>query len=103
MIFDSIIFIFAFLPVVLIVYHIAPDWLKNGVLLLASLIFYAWGGLIYLCFMLVSVIFNYVCGLWIAGKAKKRRGVRMRLAVCLIVNMVMLGMLKYGESLPGSL
>lgn len=103
MIFDSIIFIFAFLPVVLIVYHIAPDWLKNGVLLLASLIFYAWGGLIYLCFMLVSVIFNYVCGLWIAGKAKKRRDVRMRLAVCLIVNMVMLGMLKYGESLPGSL
>lgn len=103
MIFDSIIFLFAFLPVLLIVYHFVPDRLKNGVLLLASLLFCAWGGLIYLCFMVVSVIFNYICGLWIAGKAKKRRSKKVRLFVCLTVDMVMLGILKMGGSLPESL
>lgn len=103
MIFDSIIFLFAFLPVLLIVYHTVPVQLKNGVLLLASLFFYAWGGLLYLCFMIVSIIFNYICGLWIAGKAKKRHTQRLRLCVCLVVNILMLGILKYGGLLLDSL
>ena len=99
MTFDSVVFLFAFLPVLLIVYHIAPARVKNGALLLASLIFYGWGGLGYLCFMAVSVVFNYICGLWIAGQAKKRRSARLRLIICVALNVLMLLILKYGRSL----
>ena len=43
MLFSSIPFLYTFLPCVLIVYFLSPDRLKNTVLLLASLLFYAWG------------------------------------------------------------
>jgi alginate O-acetyltransferase complex protein AlgI len=44
MVFSSITFLVYFLPVFLLIYHLAPDRLKNGVILLSSILFYAWGG-----------------------------------------------------------
>ena len=43
MLFSSLTFLYGFLPAVLIAYFLAPGAWKNGVLLLASLLFYAWG------------------------------------------------------------
>lgn len=43
MLFDSVVFLFSFLPAVLLLYYLLPGMLKNAVLLLASLVFYAWG------------------------------------------------------------
>ena len=43
MLFDSVVFLFSFLPVVLILYYLAPGRLKEAVLRLANLVFYAWG------------------------------------------------------------
>jgi alginate O-acetyltransferase complex protein AlgI len=63
--FSSPIFIFGFLPVILILYYITPKRCKNVILLLMSLLFYAWGETFYLGIMLVSILVTYVIGLLI--------------------------------------
>ena len=60
MLFSSIVFLFTFLPIILILYYVLPKGMKNPVLLLGSLIFYAWGEPIYLFLMIFSIIFNYI-------------------------------------------
>jgi alginate O-acetyltransferase complex protein AlgI len=54
MLFSSLTFIFLFLPVVLAVYYLAPLKIRNLLLLLASLIFYAWGEPVYVVLMIYS-------------------------------------------------
>lgn len=63
MVFSAPIFLFAFLPIALLLYFLSPKRLKNIVLLLISLTFYAWGEVFYLIIMLISIIANYVIGL----------------------------------------
>ncbi len=63
MIFSSIEFLLLFLPVFLIIYQLFPDKMKNGVLLIGSLIFYALGEIGYLVLLMVSVLINYFLGL----------------------------------------
>ena len=62
MLFSSIPFLYFFLPAVLICYFAAPKKLKNAVLLLFSLVFYAWGEPIYVLIMLFSTVVDYVHG-----------------------------------------
>ncbi len=68
MIFSSILFLMYFLPLVLGVYYIVPDKFKNSILLIFSLIFYAWGEPVYICLMAFSIVFNYICGLYVEGR-----------------------------------
>ena len=68
MIFSSLFFLTCFLPLVLIVYNIVPGKFKNLVLLIFSLIFYAWGEPVYIGLMIFSIVFNYVCGLYVTKK-----------------------------------
>ena len=63
MLFSSIPFLFYFLPLVLLLYFLAPGKLKNGVLLLASLFFYFWGEPKYTLLMLLSITLSYAAGL----------------------------------------
>ncbi len=65
MLFSSISFLFYFLPLVLLLYFIAPKKLKNAVLLIFSLLFYAWGEPSYVLFMLGSIAVGYISGLLI--------------------------------------
>ena len=58
MVFSSIVFIFMFLPAVMILYRFIPEKMKNGLLLIASLIFYAWGEPVYVFLMIFSIVFN---------------------------------------------
>ena len=74
MVFSSIIFIFTFLPLTIAAYYLAPAKLRNGILLLASLFFYAWGEPVYLFLMLYSIFFNYVIGIDISRKKEKAAG-----------------------------
>ena len=60
MVFSSIVFIFYFLPVVLLVYYLAPDKAKNVVLLIASLVFYAWGAPDFFPIFIASMICNFL-------------------------------------------
>lgn len=54
MVFNSVIFIFAFLPIFLLIYYLVPARFRNPVLLVGSLFFYAWGDPTYLILMLFS-------------------------------------------------
>ena len=97
MIFSSVFFLFVFLPVTLILYFIVPWKFKNLLLLLVSLIFYAWGEPIYVFLMLFSIIFNYFGGLQIdslkqSGDTKK---LKFSFLFTLIVNLAILGFFKY--------
>ena len=75
MVFSSVSFLVFFLPILLIVYFVVPQRLRsvrNLVLLLASVFFYAWGGIRYLGLLCVSVTVNYVCGLLAGGNRFKK-------------------------------
>jgi len=63
MLFSSIAFLYYFLPIVLMAYFLVPTKMKNYVLLLASLVFYAWGEPKYVFLMILSVGIGYVAGL----------------------------------------
>ncbi len=65
MLFSSIPFLYYFLPCVIILYFAVPKCLKNSVILLSSLFFYAWGEPEYLIFMLISITQGYVFGILI--------------------------------------
>ena len=103
MLFSSIVFLFTFLPVILILYYLVPRRLKNAVLLLCSLVFYAWGEPVYIFLMIFSIIFNYISGLDIARNLKNRRAARGSLIFNLIVNLGILGFFKYEGFLLDSL
>ena len=64
------------------------------VLLIASLIFYAWGEPVYIFLMLISILFNYFCGMDIALKAGRKSQVRS-LIFTIVVNLFILGFFKY--------
>ncbi|GEC89210.1 MBOAT family O-acyltransferase [Brevibacillus brevis] len=63
MVFSSLIFLFQFLPAVLLVYYVSPKKLRNAVLFAASLIFYAWGEPVYIILMIFTTVFDYINGL----------------------------------------
>ena len=95
MLFSSIVFLFSFLPVVMIFYYLLPVRFRKVILLLASLVFYAWGEPVYLFLMLLSILFNYFSGLDIARNLQDKRAAKRSLVFNLIINLAVLGFFKY--------
>lgn len=95
MLFSSIVFLFTFLPAVMILYYLLPVRSRNVILLLASLVFYAWGEPVYLFLMLLSILFNYFSGLDIARNLQDKRAAKRSLVFNLIINLAVLGFFKY--------
>ena len=95
MLFSSIVFLFTFLPAVVILYYLLPVRFRNVILLLASLVFYAWGEPVYLFLMLLSILFNYFSGLDIARNLQDKRAAKRSLVFNLIINLAVLGFFKY--------
>ena len=62
MVFSSLTFLFVFFPLFLIAYYVAPAKLKNFVLFVFSMVFYAWGEPIYILLMVFSTVFDYTNG-----------------------------------------
>jgi alginate O-acetyltransferase complex protein AlgI len=62
MVFTSPTFLFAFLPLVIFLYYISPFKVRNSILLIASLLFYAWGELTFVLVLFFSMIVNYIFG-----------------------------------------
>ncbi|MBE6790023.1 MAG: MBOAT family protein [Ruminococcaceae bacterium] len=91
MLFSSISFLYFFLPAVLILYFIVPKALKNTVLLLSGLVFYAWGEPRYCIIMVFSILVGYVFGLLI----EKFRGKKLSKLFMILSVMVDLGLLVY--------
>lgn len=101
MVFSSAIFLFAFLPVIFCLYYILPssNSVKNGLLIIASLLFYAFGEPVYVFLMIGSTVVNYIFGRMLgAGNLTgiKNGFIRkMILVLAVILNIVILGMFKY--------
>lgn len=96
MVFTSVIFLFYFLPAFLLIYFLTPGvQLKNVVLTIASLIFYAWGEATYTAVMLFSIIVTYVFGLMIAKTEGHRRSIVFWSGM--ILSLTTLGFFKYGN------
>ena len=91
MVFSSILFIFYFLPIFLFCYYLLP--FKHATLLFFSLIFYAYGEVIYTYVMLLSILINYAFGLWIAGR--EGGGRKLALGAGVVVNLGILVYFKY--------
>ncbi len=96
MVFSSTIFLCVFLPVVLLLYYAAPGiHLKNAVLLLSSLFFYAWGEPKYIILMTVSILGNYLFGLGIHARRSKEKKARALLVFSVLFNLGTLFYFKY--------
>ncbi len=96
MVFASPIFLFLFLPLTLAAYFVVPRAARNGVLLVASLAFYAWGEAPYLALVLGSVAFNYAIGAAIGRSADPVTRKRW-LATGIAGNLAVLGIFKYAN------
>ncbi|MDE6020237.1 MAG: MBOAT family protein [Ruminococcus sp.] len=79
MVFSSIDFLFRFLPIFLIGYYIAPKSYKNLIIIIGSLIFYAWGDGWYTLLLLLSVFVNFIFGKLIAGHGQPNQTRKARL------------------------
>ena len=96
MVFSSLTFLLCYLPAVLAVYYLAPAKLKNLVLFLFSLLFYAWGEPIYGGLMIFSTVLDYCCG----RAAEKYRGTKKSKAALIVsvtVNLGLLCLFKYTD------
>lgn len=102
MLFSSPLFLFVFLPIVLALYFAIRKELRNYILLAASFVFFAWGGVSYTALLLISIIFNYLIGLKI-GKSPGSRRSRVYLTIGVTLNLVFLGIFKYADFIVSNL
>jgi len=98
-VFSNLIFLYLFLPLCLISYFCAKSLqMKNAVLIVFSLLFYAWGEPIYVLLMIASAALNYAIGLWmglIDEDGQDPRIKKVLLIAAVVVNLAILGVFKY--------
>ena len=96
MVFSSLIFLFLYLPLTLLCYFVAPRKLRNPVLFLLSLLFYAWGEPIYLFLMLASITLAYLFGFLIAKyRIQAPKYARLAMIASVATNLSFLFFFKY--------
>ena len=96
MVFSSLIFLFLFLPACLILYFLVPGLkVKNIVLLVFSLVFYAWGEPFYVLLLIASAAMNYGAGRWMGTRRAKGRSLKPILVGAVVLNLLALGVFKY--------
>lgn len=96
MLFSSIPFLYYFLPLVLAVYFLTPARFRNAVLLLASLIFYAWGEPKYVLLMLASILSGYGFGL-LQERYRGQKGAKLVCGLSVAVSLSFLLYFKYAD------
>lgn len=103
MVFSSPIFLFLFLPVVLTLYFVLRGTrLRNLWLLAMSIVFYAWGEIVFVFLMMASTVVNYVFGLWLDATARPDRR-KWVVGLGVAFNLGLLGFFKYAGFLVGSI
>lgn len=100
MLFSSITFLYCFLPLVLVLYFLAPGEFKNVVLLTASLFFYGWGEPKFLLLMVLTIVFGYMMGIL---TEKNPSGRKLYLALVFIFDLGALAFFKYADFFINSL
>lgn len=100
MLFSSLTFLFVYLPILILLYYLIPfRWYRNTLLLLASLLFYAWGEPIYVLIMIVMILINYLFALLISMHKKNK----WILFFACLVNFSVLFFFKYFNFFMGNL
>ena len=99
MVFSSLLFLFRFLPAVLLLYYAVPRRLRNGVLLLVSLIFYAWGEPRYVVLMIASILITWTGGYLVSvfGRAGRKKSAKAALLLSVGAALALLGYFKYAD------
>lgn len=95
MIFSSLTFLFAYLPLTLAVYFLAPLRWRNLVLLLVSLFFYGWGEPVYITIMFASILIDYTHGILVEKYRDDDKKARYFVAQSVVFNLLLLGFFKY--------
>ena len=105
MVFSTPLFLFYYLPLVLLVYYLTPLRFRNLVLLVASLFFYYWGEQAYTIIMLLSIVIDYTHGILVHRCKEKGndRGARLAVASSVIFNLAILFFFKYWDFAARSL
>lgn len=94
MVFSSLVFLCIFLPTVFLLYTIIPNLkIRNGLLIIASLFFYAFGEPVFVLLMIFSSLMNYLSALWIDKSAGKIK--RIALVISVVLNIGILCVFKY--------
>ena len=103
MVFSSLIFMFLYLPAVLLIYYITPRKFRNAMLLVANLVFYGWGEPVFILLMIFSTVLNYVYGYFIEKFRENKRTTKILLVTAIIINLGVLAFFKYAGMLTDTL
>ena len=103
MIFSSLTFLFAYLPLTLAVYFLAPLRWRNLILLLVSLFFYGWGEPIYITIMFLSILIDYSHGLLVEKHRANDKKARYFVGQSVVFNLLLLGFFKYWDFFAANL
>ncbi len=105
MIFSSPVFLFFYLPTVLLLYYLAPPKWRNLVLLVLDLVFYGWGEPVYILIMFASIAIDYTHGMLVAWRKEKgdMRGARAAVISSVVFNLALLLFFKYWDFLAENL
>lgn len=99
MVFSSLLFLFRFLPAILLAYYVVPRRFRNFVLFLFSLGFYAWGEPVYIILMLVSILISYTGGILVERfkQAEKEKAAKLIMIVSCALSLSLLIFFKYAS------
>lgn len=102
MVFSQLTFLYYFLPIVMIVYFFSSDKIRNVLIFITGLLFYAWGEPFYVCLMLFSTAIDYTAGRLMAkyDDDNKKRKICLIVSVCM--NVGLLAIFKYSDFLIDS-
>ncbi len=105
MVFSSLLFLYLFLPLTVLLYMASPQKMRCFTLLVCSLVFFAWGEMRYLWLMLFTITVDYAAGWLIGFLRRKGRSKKVLLSVligAIVINLGLLGLFKYTNFLVGT-
>ena len=97
MVFSSTIFLCVYLPLVLLGYYICPKKGRNLFLLIASLVFYAWGEPKYVFLMIFSILVNYIFGRLMDKHRENKKRMKLLLVLSVVIDLGLLSVFKYTD------
>ena len=97
MVFSSTMFLFYFLPILIILYYLAPKNLKNLVMIIGSFVFYAWGEIRFLPIMIGLSVVDYVFARLMEKNCGNKKRRRIFMLISVITNLSVLIFFKYAN------
>ena len=103
MVFSSLIFLFAYLPVTLVIYYAVPRKARNLFLFFINLLFYGWGEPVMVTLMLVSIVINYAGGYFVEKCKPDKKKAKIPLILTVILDIGILAFFKYSGLIADTL